>query len=62
MVGGLPLPLQNGTKLGVHFFLKLFTHLNTKSASKKYFIIGLQNYQLVSTANAALMGPIGHAC
>ena len=36
-------------------FLKLFTHMNTKSASKKDFIIGLQNYQLARTANPALM-------
>ena len=43
-------------------FLELFTHMNTKSASKKDFIFGLQNYQLACTANPALMGRIGHAC
>ena len=42
-------------------FLKLSTHVNTKWASKIIFTIGLQNYQLSSTANPALMGQIGHA-
>ena len=42
-------------------FLKLFTHINTKSASKKDFIIGLKNYQQACKANPALMGHIGHA-
>ena len=44
-------------------FLKLFKHMKTKWASKKDFIIGLQNYQLiVYTANQALMNRISHAC
>ena len=43
-------------------FLRLFTHINTKSASKKDFIIGPQNYLLACMANQALMGLIGHAC
>ena len=34
-------------------FLKLFTHTSTNLASKKIFIIGLQRYQQVCTANAA---------
>ena len=37
-------------------FLEVFSHMNTKWASKKDFIIGLQNYQLVCTANPALVG------
>ena len=43
-------------------FWGLFTHMNTNWASKKYFIIGLQYYELVCTATLALMGRIGHAC
>ena len=43
-------------------FLKLFTHMMTKWAPNKVFIIGLQNYQLACMANPTLMGQIGHAC
>ena len=34
-------------------FLRLFTHTNTKLASKTNSIIGLQRYQQASTANTA---------
>ena len=37
-------------------FLKLFTHMNTKWASKKDFIIGLQNYKLACMDNPAHQG------
>ena len=40
-------------------FVKVFTHTKTKWASKKHFIIGLQNYQLECLANPAMMGRIG---
>ena len=35
-------------------FLELFTHMNTKWALKKDFIIGLQNYKLACMANLAI--------
>ena len=40
-------------------FLKVFTHMNTKWASKKDFIIGLQNYKLACMADPANQGWIG---
>jgi len=58
---GYPNTQKNGTKLVVHFF-ELFTHMNTKWASKKDFIIRIQNYQQACTANPALMGRIDHTC
>ena len=42
-------------------FLKVFTHMNTKSALKTIFIIGLQSWLLGSMANPALNGQIGRA-
>ena len=57
LADGLPLTLQMQQCWGCNFhFLKVFTHMNIKGASKKFFIVWFQNYQLHCLANSAHQG------
>ena len=55
---GLPYPQQIWTKLGVHFFEIIYAYEH-KMRIKTIFIIGLQSWQLGSTADLAILGSIG---